>query len=556
MKMSFTDRFKKAYFAQSGLVSAAFAFFFAFAMPLQTFRGNSEMFAYGIGDLLPELLVLWAALFAISFAAEILTEPFLGRVACLGFATATVFGYLESCVLSFGLPQLNGELWLLCRPSIRQYLDLWLFAGGTIVLFVCRKRVYGCLHWVALAMLLLGVACIFDAGGQKQKSMEKTAFDDGFCPAFDMVKSTALSTNRNVIVLIVDSVPADIVDSVMASNASLASHFRGFLAFKNNIGMHDTTTRAMPSLITGRYLEKDTGYFDHIGSFWGEDSAIKSFFDANYDLYVRMYVGESYTNHRKYQSPAGNPPGSRFALLRYTNCEPYMTLADIVGFKLMLYRRKHWLIVNAIRAGKRKAYAELKNLTREWELYPLLNEIQISEQPDRPVFCLFHSEGVHIPVPKDGNGSDLQKPDESREAIRDYLPYVLGYVAKFMDHLRELNVYDNSMIVIAADHGILYDAKSTMLWVKPFGAKGAFKSHPAPTSHCRLSDLLKASVRGCPEGDEIISTLSQKIRKTRIRQVSPDKWWQFGRKVDTYDIFFNEDNVETSREDFGEFRVN
>ena len=125
-----------------------------------------------------------------------------------------------------------------------------------------------------------------------------------------------------------------------------------------------------------------------------------------------------------------------------------------------------------------------------------------------------------------------------------------------MDSLRAKNVYDNSMIVIAADHGILYDAKSAMLWVKPFGAKGAYSTNCAPTSHSQIAWMLKDSVEHDLNMAQIVELLSQKRRLLRIRQSSPDKWWQFGRTVDTYDIFFDATGTEISRKNLGEFKVN
>ena len=286
-------RLSRVHFVQAALCALAFSFFFTIALPLQTFLGNTEMFDYGVGSLLPELMVAWVIVFVVSFVIQVVTEPFLGRLIHLGFFVLTLFGYLESGILSVGLPQLNGELWLFCRPSIRLYLDLWIFCAGLIAMFVFRKALYGCLHWCSLALLIMSVAFIFDVKGKTGDAPIQTEFDDGFCPAYDMVKSAELSTNRNVIVVIVDSAPADILDQVMRESPELQSHFPGFTAFPNNIGMHDNTRRGMSGLVTGRYLERDTAYAENMARFWGKDSAVSTFKDAGYDLYVRLYVGLS-----------------------------------------------------------------------------------------------------------------------------------------------------------------------------------------------------------------------------------------------------------------------
>ena len=68
--------------------------------------------------------------------------------------------------------------------------------------------------------------------------------------------------------------------------------------------------------------------------------------------------------------------------------------------------------------------------------------------------------------------------------------------------------------------------------------------------------MLRESIKRDLNIDQIVEILSQKRRLLRIRQASPDKWWQFGRNVDTYDILFDEIGNEIGRKNLGEFKLN
>lgn len=111
------------------------------------------------------------------------------------------------------------------------------------------------------------------------------------------------------------------------------------------------------------------------------------------------------------------------------------------------------------------------------------------------------------------------------------------------------------MIIISTDHGIVADPKSALLWIKPFNSKKPFKRSNAPTSLSKVSDVLKSSLDLNLSINEIEEILSEKVRRLRVRQVTPDKWWQFGRKVDTYDIFYDDKGAEMGRQNLGAFLV-
>lgn len=553
-KMNFYGFIKKVTLMQAILPAFAFSFFFTIALPLQTYLSNRQMFDYGGGALLVELAIVWGLIFFAAYFASIISEIFLGKLFHLCLLILAICGYLEVGILSIGLPSMNGEAWLFNRPTIRIYLDLWIFLTVGMSVLVFRRLFVKYLHWISLAFLVLCIAFIFDANNRNSREFPPTTFDDGFCTPYEMAKSIEFSTNRNVVVIIIDSTPADLAQEVILGDVKLRDHFKGFVSFPNNIGMHDCTTRAMPAFVTGKYLEKKTTIQENEISFWGKESAVKAYLDFGYNLYVRNYIGRTFTNKQTYFTPKVAVRASSILCLRYTICDPYLSLKDIVCFRLIPYRRKFGYLMKAMQQGRHCVLKDSKDLTREDELYPIVQRAPATSSKN--CFCLIHTDGVHVPIYKDSIGRDLIEPTGTRSAIKEYLKYVLWRVADVMDSLVAKGVYEKTLLILATDHGELYDPKSALLWVKPIGATGDLQTSYAPTSHSRIATLLKESVTRNLDEQGVVQELTKDVRCLRIRQLSPEKWWQFGKKVDTYDILYDASGKEMSRKDLGEFIIN
>ena len=84
-----------------------------------------------------------------------------------------------------------------------------------------------------------------------------------------------------------------------------------------------------------------------------------------------------------------------------------------------------------------------------WDFYPDAQNAQVTTVPDK-VFKFIHIEGAHVPLryDKDVNiiGSDKGTYDQNVQAAMTVLK-------QYLDDLKAAGVYDNTAIVVMADHG-------------------------------------------------------------------------------------------------------
>lgn len=475
------------------------AIYFSFILPTQIFVANQELFDFPYGRLLIECL----ALFVIAAIVSLLLVRFLNRYNNLGtvlFIAFFICVYLETGLLSMGLPPINGGALGYSNPW-RKLLDAGVLLGVALVVLLARKLVakYAC--WIALVFLLMTSAMIFDA---KKVNCGSSAEFSGkeYCSHLDVIQSVKFSKRRNVLVLILDSFPANIAKRIMLEDPDLKDKYKGFIAFNNNIGMHSFTSKGIPALMTGKFQNDLVAKETVPETLYGTNSFLNAYVGAGYDVYYsHAFSFPAFTNRRESfvgdeRAPKGN---TRICLLRSSLSVPYINLFETMLFRIYPYALKSKVLAQVSRRMKRDPM--IGAYKREAYVYGKLSKAQTADVTNS-VFASFHTVGTHEPIVRGRKGLLLDNPDNTPTGVANLGTYLLEVVGSFLDSLRKKGIYDQSLIVLTTDHGSMlmrdgsgnHGAESALLWIKPFNSLNAFENSEAPTSHCKVAGLMRASV--------------------------------------------------------------
>ena len=227
------------------VASGVAALFFALVVPLQTYLSNRDGFPFPVGSVLLELLLAFLAIFTTLFLGLLILDKILskfgsGWLRVLPFAVVfaiLVCAYLETGILSINMPQLDGDR-LNFNSAYRKVVDIAALSASGVVSFglVVWLRRYVVLFFGGI--LVMALASLLDV---RPSSSVKTDCEmgGGFVPKYTVAKSMEYSTNRNVLVFILDSLPATTASDMLSANPALAGKFTGFVSYRNNIGMHE-----------------------------------------------------------------------------------------------------------------------------------------------------------------------------------------------------------------------------------------------------------------------------------------------------------------------------
>lgn len=498
------------------LVTLSLTVLLQVALPVQSYWANQSAYPFSFRALAGTLAVRFPGAFVLSVVSIGLLSRCFGRWV-LGVVLAfAVCMYLESGILSVGLPDLNGDWWFFQNKT----RALWDAAtwGGVFVLFALAhpvlKKHYGV---VALCLLVMVVASLLDVRHEEKADTSKLIVHD-FSPIETVVRSVTYSTNRNVLVFVIDSLEREQAQAVMQdaeAGAELREKFRGFTAYTNNVGTGEGSLPGVANLFTGLYPEGGAFLADYYASIYSGQSALKDFLDAGFAVFISPpALGYGYAYPSVHLAPTkvgpvldARPGGGGQA----------WTLREINRFRSVPFAVKlpcARIMELSIPAGE--------DLLREKNAYPVLAAGGNSPQ-NRPVFAFIHTDGVHFPATYDRKGQLLAQKDNTSRGCVEMGVWVLGLLGKLFDVYRARGLYDNSLILVLADHGNwggeehdgFPDRAKPFLWIKAPESRHDYETSSIPTSHANVSKVLRESSHRILSEEEIGRMLQSDARLFR-----------------------------------------
>ncbi|MBN2351617.1 MAG: hypothetical protein JXD23_03535 [Spirochaetales bacterium] len=283
------------------------------------------------------------------------------------------------------------------------------------------------------------------------------------------------SSRVNVAVLVLDTFQTDIFQDIILKDGDLRDSFEGFTYFRNSLTGSDGTIVSVPNMLTGALYDNSAPYLDFVRSSFLGNSLPKTL--AEYGFSVELYPIVPYSVYRDFSGvkTTGKKMWSWNAFVR-----EQAFLADLAMFrcapflaKPLIWNRQQWLLSplveriqrprragNEARAPGDGGLRYAKEYENAVKLSPFLRDPHFIRQmvsssavmKDTDTFRFYHLSGLHLQLVMDENLERAALRPRRADMLRQGAG-VLKIAAMFLDRLRHLGVYDNSLIFIVADHG-------------------------------------------------------------------------------------------------------
>ena len=511
---------RKSSWTASALVALALTVLMHVALPLQSYLGNASAYPFSLGTLGGVLAVRFAWILALATLAIGLLSRCFGRWVLGAVLAFAVCVYLESGILSAGLPDLNGDWWFF-QNRTRALWDASVWVGVFMLaaaLHPLLKRHYGLAGGCLLAMT---VASMFDVKQEGKADTSMLVVHD-FSPIETVIRSVTYSSSRNVMVFVLDTLEREQAHAIMEdpeAGPELRPKFRGFTEYADNVGAGSNSLLGVANLFTGEYPENAGYLFDYFASPYSGQSALRGYLEREADVYMATAsLGYGYCNRPV--PPGTETEGTARSCLDIPGQEGQgWTLAGMTRFRWLPFAAKAPYAFLMEQSTPEPDF----NL-HEWVVYPVLQKAEVNRS-NRETFLFVHTRGVHGPVLYNRRGERLPQADPSEEARREIGIWAMRQLASLFDSFREKGIYDNSMIVVLADHGRqgahqhspdwLPANGRPFLWIKPMGSRHEFESSSLPTCHAKVADLLREAAGRDLDQQEIESIICSSRRKYR-----------------------------------------
>ncbi len=321
------------------------------------------------------------------------------------------------------------------------------------------------------------------------------------------------STQKNVIVLILDAFQSDVFQEIISETPSVADSFDGFSYYRNAAATYPFTETSTFNILTGEYLDLGRPFQKQLPDIYLTKSILKELKEAGYsvDLFPQLryavYFDERLISNIRpkpfFSFEYAIPSCRQLYEISIFDCLPHF-------FKFTYYQiLVKWLHEDHI------------SKSTEFQDAPFA----FQDQPK--TFKLFHLPIPHRPFVLNEN-LEYERMPANRESFKRQAKAALRIVTRFLQKLSEGGVYDQSLIFIIGDHGAGAQGLKIKLpengmfngfcrnikwWqangiplvlVKPFQRRGHLTINDVPMSLGDLKEAIEQEINLNPSGKSFL----------------------------------------------------
>ncbi len=461
------------------------------AAPLFLYATNKDELWFDIYTIAPVLgisaVCLILILMVLSFLAFRMGKTAGRFFTALIFALGAAF-YLQGNFIGCDYGQLNGDQiqWGSYVKYAAESIAVW--AGIPIILFIFIK-LKGWKFFSSLVPYICGALFLMQTAGLLSVAIPERIFEMKDMRVSSTEGFNTYSKNKNVITLVFDSLDSALFIKELEEDPGLKEELKDFTFYPDTSGMYQNTKCSAPYIMTGQLYRNEQPYKDYIVDAFEKTTLYDSLESEGF--LTGLYCG------RDYISPEMTGRLMNFRINRNApSSYPAFTglLYKFVMFRYAPHQLKKYFWFysgdfNALSASEGGSGEGGYTMFPDEEFvksYRLLigNDIELT---DSNIFKYIHTRGVHRPYEFDENIEPLKEGDKGD--IYSATKGCMKFVQSLTDKLKEAGVYDNTALIITADHGYIYYHQNPFFLYKGFNADEAFKVSESPVS---FEDLLPA----------------------------------------------------------------
>lgn len=491
------------------ILSAVTCFMFFIYAPLELFFTNQDEFFFDSYILLPVLLVIFFATFIPSVMVFALLRKKSEKIYTISLGLYFVVflcSYIQGNFLVKGLPPLDGT-WIdwgayplerLKCVGVWCVVSLIVFVGyRKLGLDLFRKGIKVISSCMGLMLLVTLVTLGATNHGFERKTVLNTTTKNLF----------TMSSNQNFIILVLDAVDARAFSEIVKSDPKYSEIFKDFTAYDNTVGAYPFTKSSIPYILTGVWYKNEEAFEDYERRAFAQSPLFKLLETDGYQMGL-------YETELLLDEIGGNRFDNIVTCKRGVNS--YITFArwqiQMAGFKYAPFDLKRICFVNPV------AFNTLKLSPNGEEQFTESNAVFYRKAANEEIeltqdkcFKFIHIEGGHVPFQYDEDVNIIENG-----TYEDNLKACLTITGAYLDKLRDSDVYDNSAIIVMADHGYENSMRSNpILYVKGVGERHEFTVSDAPISYEDLQGAYAKLLQGAQK-DAVFPYREGDVRERRF----------------------------------------
>ena len=482
-------------------ISLAISFLIFLYAPVDLYCANTAEFWFDFSTLLLTALGMFVVSFAVLMVAyliALLLHPYVYRIALAGGLALFICTYVQGTFLIDKLPSLDGsKIWWGKYDVLRKdSLLLWgIVLTLVIVAAVLLKKkkfdnvvmfISGCM---TLMLLVTVLSTMVTSGVLTPKVHLHISVENEF----------EMSEDQNFVIFVLDTADSREFTSLLEDHPEYREIFSDFTYFENMLGNYSCTMNAVAYILSGEWFENKEPLAEYLNNVYLNSPLWDELRSRGYR--IDLYEDDIRALDENVADNFGN--------VYRTTVRPssYLELAKqelkLVGFRYAPYDLKRYCEIREVYFDELQVSepegTTAGNFTEDNMAFKEALEANgIVVDQTQKNFKFIHLEGAHAPFIY-GENMDYIPGGDYRQNMEASVTLAKNYIQA----LKESGAYDNTAIIVMADHGYNGQGDETDrdVWLRPsplFLVKGMGEQHDtmqiseAPVSY---ADLWEAYMR-------------------------------------------------------------
>lgn len=505
----------------SALLGAAIGFMFCIFAPLDIFFANKDEFWFSLQHLLPVLVITFLIFTAIFSIIMLFVQATKAATYIYGFLLYTyLYFYVQGNYIPRDYGVLNGT-----EIDWSSYVGYGI--ASIVLALICvllcvfslvklKDKIYSfgkylCIFIVLIQAVTVGVVWLQNRVSDTDSTPEKFVVTNK-----DLLN---LSENENIIIFILDTFDSrDMLNLLDGEDAEEYQElFRGFTYYPDTLGLYPTTKGALPHILTGEVYYNNKPWKEYVQETYINNTLYETL-RAN-DFSIGVYTEDKFLN--KVTKMYANVDTGEYYV--NDNCLFASKIFELVAFNYMPHQLKRYFNLDT---GE---FDQLKGTISDGGAYSAdvqgnyayLVENGISVSGRGNCFRLYHTEGVHAHYTF---GKNLISEPGATYSVYDEAEGNCTFLKTYFDQMKEKGIYDNSTIIVMADHGHYDYSQNPLFMIKNAGDTDEFSVSEEKMSFEYLHNILVFLVNGERVTEEYIRDCGEGKERYYLYYTWDDSW--------------------------------
>lgn len=293
-----------------------------------------------------------------------------------------------------------------------------------------------------------------------------------------------VSSQNNIIVFLLDAFDAELFTEILdEASPEWKAQFNDFVYYPDTVGGATRTKYAIPYILTGQPYTTQDSYIKYLQKSYANSPLLNKLNEQSYD--TRLFTAENYIDTSQATlidnlAVSIPTPTSTWGLTK--------DFLKLTAFRYMPHSLKKyfWMYSGDFSIWKGSSEQLIPYVTNDSALYHKLITQKINVSNIKGCFRFYHLDGAHPPFTMNENCEQVEigNSSETQQALG-----ALKIVTEFIDQLKSENAYNNSTIVLMADHGVRGLEQNPLFVIKPQMSSCQFEVSNFPLSYADLQKI-------------------------------------------------------------------